>query len=168
MASNVSLNYLSCSCLKALSVVGEDIPMISAETSRSPQPLTPLTPAQQRYSGRLHRTALRNATAYASCQINPRTPITTPSCSSESPSNCHVPTLLGSPQQQLRKSIPKIKIYLINRPTAFNTGKTNPMLIMKKNPCLSCSFQPTLRTIKTSPQTVGRERTPSQHLPLTP
>ena len=109
VASNISQNYLSCSCLEALSEIGQDSPRIGATTSSTPRPTTPTTKDQQRYSETLLRIAPRSATAYTSCQIDPRTPRTTPSCSSESPSNCPVQTLLGNTQQQLQGPLPNRK-----------------------------------------------------------
>ena len=45
VVGNVSQNYLSCSCLQALSVVGQDFPRIGAATFSNPGPFLPGTQA---------------------------------------------------------------------------------------------------------------------------
>ena len=76
--------------------------------------------------------ALRDVTAYASRKSEPKTPTTTPPCSSGSPRNCPV----GILEPKTRESIPMIKISLIDRskPLTFNICKTQPPPIMKRSP----------------------------------
>ena len=104
VAGNISQNYLPCSCLLALSVVGQDFPRIGAATSSNPRPFIPVTQAQERRTqGRcsemlLWDATLRDAVAYDSRQFEPKTPRTMSSCPSESPLNCPVRTILGDSQ----------------------------------------------------------------------
>ena len=58
MAGNVSKDYLSHSCIQALSVFNQDFPKIGAATSNTPRPVTPATQTQEQHrSGTLLKDA---------------------------------------------------------------------------------------------------------------
>ena len=123
VAGNVSHNYLSCSCLQALSVFSQDFPRIGAAPSGALGPFLPGTNALRT----AHRPYRINAAAYASPQLNTKTPRTTLSCSNsgvflpgESPCECPIRTLgpqtkVSLPFPATKENIPKLRESLLDR-----------------------------------------------------
>ena len=136
VAGKVSQNYL-CSCLRALSVVDQDFPRISAATSGTPRSLVLATKA---FGKRPYKI---NVAAYAPPQLAPTTPSTTPSCSGESPCSCPARTTgprtkVGHPYPATDENIPKLKAFLIHqfKSSAFNVCETQPLPMMMGSPPL--------------------------------
>ena len=89
MASNVSQNYLSLSCLQALSMVDQTFPKMGTADTTIPATPTPQEgPTNLQPDTRIQNAAPRNVTTYAyanaSRKCEPRTPPTTPSSFSRS------------------------------------------------------------------------------------
>ena len=114
-------------------------PRIGAATSSTPGPSIPATHALRNAQGPYKL----NAAAYASPQLEPKTPSTTPSCSGKSPCNCPVRTLgpqtkVSLPYPATEENIPKLRESMLDRyrASAFNVCKTELLPMIKGSPPL--------------------------------